>query len=182
MQQPTIETPRLLIRELMLTDVDGMFALDSNPLVHRYLGNKPLKTKDESAEIIKAVQKQYQDRGIGRWAIIEKNTNEFIGWTGFKLNTEPVNGHTNFLDLGYRLREEFWGKGYATESAFASMDYIVEHGNHNTIFGMAEIDNDASNIILNKKVGMRFVNSFKYDTAHCHFYEISKSEWQSKKK
>ncbi|HAT67229.1 MAG TPA: GNAT family N-acetyltransferase, partial [Flavobacteriaceae bacterium] len=42
MQQPTIETPRLLIRELIDADADGMFALDSNANVHRYLGNNPI--------------------------------------------------------------------------------------------------------------------------------------------
>lgn len=177
MQQPIIETPRLLIRALLKTDADGMFALDSNPKVHRYLGNKPIKTIEEASEIIAKVRKQYEDLGIGRWAMIEKNTGEFIGWTGFKLNTEPVNGYNNFLDLGYRLLEEFWGKGYATESAFASMNYICTHWNHDSIYGMAEIYNEASKIILNKKVGMHFVNSFIYDTAHCHFYEITKTEW-----
>ncbi|MBW2938378.1 GNAT family N-acetyltransferase [Aureisphaera sp. CAU 1614] len=177
MQQPTIETPRLLIRELLDADAEGMFALDSNANVHRYLGNNPIKTIEEAKEIIGKVRKQYKDLGIGRWAMIEKNTGEFIGWTGFKLNTEPVNGHHNFLDLGYRLREEFWGKGYATESAFASLNYICTHGKHDSIYGMAEIDNEASNVILNKKVGMHYVNSFMYDTAHCHFYEITKAEW-----
>ena len=156
MEQPTIETPRLLIRSLQPTDVDGMFALDSNANVHRYLGNKPLKSKKESATIIEAVMKQYKERGIGRWAMIEKKTDEFIGWTGFKLNIEPVNNHNNFLDLGYRLREEFWSKGYATESSIACIDYVFEHWNHNIIYGMAEIDNEASNIILNKKLGMRY--------------------------
>lgn len=180
MQQPTIETPRLLIRELLHTDVDGMFALDSNPKVHKYLGNNPIKTIKEAKEIIAKVRKQYKERGIGRWAMMEKSTGEFVGWTGFKLNTEPVNGYHNFLDLGYRLREEFWGKGYATESAFASLNYIFTQGNHDSIYGIAEIDNEASNIILNKKVGMNFVNSFMYDTAYCHFYEITKAEWLTK--
>lgn len=181
MKQPTIETSRLLIRELLATDVDGMFALDSNPNVHLYLGNNPLTAKEQSADVIKKVQQQYKELGIGRWAMVEKSSGSLMGWTGFKLNTEPVNGYENFLDLGYRLREEYWGKGYATESSEACLDYIFEHWNHDTVYGMAEIANTASNRILHQKLGMRFVNSFMYDIAHCHFYEITKAEWLSKR-
>ena len=47
-----IETKRLILRELRLTDLEGMFELDSNPEVHKYLGNKPVKTKAESQKVL----------------------------------------------------------------------------------------------------------------------------------
>ena len=39
------------------------------------------------------VRQQYRDHGIGRWAVIDKKTNEFIGWTGLKFVTELTNNH-----------------------------------------------------------------------------------------
>lgn len=49
-------------------------------------------------------------------AMIEKVSGELIGWLGIKLIKEETNGYTNFYDLGYRMRPEFWVKGYAKES------------------------------------------------------------------
>jgi len=76
MTQPTIETRRLLIRELLPEDADGMFELESNPNVHLYLGNKPLQSIEESREAIRFIRKQYVDNGIGRWAVLEKSKNK----------------------------------------------------------------------------------------------------------
>ena len=80
MKKP-IETERLLLRELQLSDAEGMFELDSNPNVHLFLGNRPVKNIEESIEYIHFVQKQYKDYGTGRWAVILKETNEFLGWS-----------------------------------------------------------------------------------------------------
>ncbi|GGD20311.1 hypothetical protein GCM10011368_22790 [Hyunsoonleella pacifica] len=103
-----LETERLILRELRATDLNNMFKLDSNPEVHRYLGNKPVKTKAESQKILESVLRQYKDRGIGRWAAIEKSSGEFIGWSGIRLNTEfNMNGFTKYHDVGYRLLPKY---------------------------------------------------------------------------
>jgi ribosomal-protein-alanine N-acetyltransferase len=80
-----IETQRLLIREIRDEDVNGIFELDTDPEVHKYLGNKPITSMEQAATLIKFIQQQYRENGIGRWAVIEKETNNFIGWTGLKL-------------------------------------------------------------------------------------------------
>lgn len=95
-----VETERLILREILLTDIDGLFELDSDPKVHQYLGNKPVKDKKQIENIIKSIREQYVENGIGRWAIIEKSTNNFLGWTGLKLEKNTVNNHTNYYDLG----------------------------------------------------------------------------------
>ncbi|WP_461305132.1 GNAT family N-acetyltransferase [Aureisphaera sp.] len=182
MEQPRLETERLIIREMLPSDVDGMFELDSNPNVHRYLGNKPIKNIEESRKVIEMVRQQYIDRGIGRWSMEEKETGKFIGWTGFKVNTEPMNGYTNFLDIGYRLLESEWGKGYATESSIACMDYLCERGDYDIIYGIAVIGNEASNKILHEKIGMRLTGEFHFEGDDCYFYEITKEEWLASRK
>ena len=59
-----IETERLIIREIRESDIDGMFELDSNAEVHKYLGNHPIKTKKEAENVIQFIKDQYKERGI----------------------------------------------------------------------------------------------------------------------
>ena len=56
-----IETERFIIRPLVDADAMGIFELDSNPKVHNYLGNKPIKTKLEAENIILSLQNQYRN-------------------------------------------------------------------------------------------------------------------------
>src|SRR5689334_17602375 len=101
--QVFIETERLILRELLPSDEQGMFELDSNPEVHKYLGNNPVKKMEEVREAITNIRKQCIENGIGRWAAVEKGTGSFIGWSGLKLIEEYENNQINFHDVGYRL-------------------------------------------------------------------------------
>lgn len=180
MKQPTIETQRCIIREMLPQDIDGMFALDANPKVHTYLGNKPIKTVAEAQANVNSIRTQYIERGIGRWAVIEKSSGNFIGWTGFRVNSDYViNGKEDVFDIGYRFIESVWGKGYATETALACLEYGFKHLVYNPIYGAADIDNVASNKIL-QKIGMHFENTFEFDGTPHHFYSMTKQQWQAK--
>ncbi len=158
-----IETERLVLREMRLSDLDGMFALDSDPEVHRYLGNKPVKTLTESETIIKSVLQQYEERGIGRWAAIEKSSGNFIGWSGIRLNLEyNMNGFTRYYDIGYRLTKDYWGKGYATESARAALNYAFNVLKLPELYATTEIGNTASHKVL-LKIGLTYVEDFYFE-------------------
>ena len=161
--QPIIETERLYIRELTLADDKGMFEMDSDPLVHRFVGNNPLTTIKQCRDVIEYVRGQYKEFGIGRWAIIEKGTDEFVGWTGHKFMKGPVNGHSGFYDFGYRLARRFWGKGYATESGHASLHYGIDTLKFKDIYAMTDVNNTASRKIL-EKLGFKFIEIFSYDS------------------
>lgn len=171
-----IETERLILRNIQLSDIDGMFELDSDPEVHQYLGNKPFTSKSQSEEIIKDIIKQYKNIGIGRWALINKQTYEFMGWSGLKLNTITLNNHTNFYDVGYRIIKRFWGYGYATESSMAALDYGFNTLNIDTIYGITEKGNEASHKIL-LKIGLNYIEDFydKKTNLNLRWYNISKS-------
>jgi len=80
----SVTTPRFILREFRLTDVEALFAVDSDPEVVRYLGNKTLNTHAEVEEVIHMVRKQYEDFGIGRWIVENKLTGEVVGWCGLK--------------------------------------------------------------------------------------------------
>jgi ribosomal-protein-alanine N-acetyltransferase len=145
--------------------------MDNNPNVHRYLWNKPTQKIEETIEIITFVRKQYVDNGIGRFAMISKETNEFMGWAGLKFNTEMVNNKTNFYDIGYRLDENFWGKGYASEASFAWLKYAFETLKIKTIEAATHIENVASNRIL-QKIGMQFTEQYQEDGVSWNWYQL----------
>lgn len=173
MKQPVLETERLILRELLPQDDQGMFELDSNPEVHRYLGNNPIQSIEQSRETIEFVRKQYEDCGIGRWALIEKSSGSFIGWGGLKLIRDTINGESNFLDVGYRLIPRFWSKGYATESARASVKYGFEELMTPRIVGIAHYQNKASRHAL-EKTGLQYKCTFHFDlwNIDCDWLEI----------
>lgn len=155
-----IETDRLLLRPLELSDAEAMFAMDRNPEVHKYLWQNPSKSIEESIQIIEYVRNQYESNGIGRFATIVKDTNEFIGWTGIKFVTEqPENGNINFYDYGYRLNEKFWGKGYGTEASIAWLDYGFNQMKIENINAYTHSENLASNHIL-EKIGMCLIEKY----------------------
>ncbi|HEX5625777.1 MAG TPA: GNAT family N-acetyltransferase [Saprospiraceae bacterium] len=169
------ETERLLLREIVPEDLDGFLELDSDPEVHRYLGNRPVSDKNKLLEIIRYVRQQYLDHGIGRWAVVEKSSNRFIGWSGLKKVTETVNHHINYYDLGYRLIRSHWGQGYATESARAALAYGFDQLQLKEIYAAAHSDNLASQNILTK-VGFRFIETFDDDGAKHHWYKILRGQ------
>lgn len=173
-----IETERLILRPILESDVDGMFELDANPEVHKYLGNKPITTKAQAADVIQVIRSQYQKNGIGRFAVVLKETNDFIGWAGLKLETNTINNHQNYYDLGYRLQQNYWGKGYATESAKAWLNYGLNTLQLQKICAAASCDNTASNKILSK-IGMTFIESFYYENIYCNWYQIDRKRLNS---
>lgn len=90
-----LPTERLYFRELMPEDDVNMFTLDSDPEVHTYLWDKTVTDIEQCRKTIEYVRSQYETRGIGRVAVIIKDTDEFIGWAGLKLELTHVNGREN---------------------------------------------------------------------------------------
>ena len=171
-----IETERVILREILPTDENGLLDLDSNPKVHTYLGNNPVDNIYQIREVIKMIRQQYIDNGIGRWAIINKETNDFIGWTGLKFVTETTNNHINFYDLGYRLIEKYWGKGMATETTKAILNYAFEKLKLTEIYSMCDVGNLGSKNVL-EKTGLKFIETFDLNGIKHNWFRITKDEW-----
>ena len=167
-----LETERLILREMKLSDADALFEMDRNPNVHQYLWNKPITDISEVNAYIENVRKQYLDNRIGRFVVVLKETNELIGWAGLKYITEMVNNKINFYDIGYRLNEKFWGKGYASEASFAWIEYGFSKMNIKVIEAAAHKDNIASNIIL-QKIGLKMTDQFMEDDISWNWYELN---------
>ena len=172
-----IETERLILRDLLETDVEDYFEMDSDPEVHRYLGNNPIKTREQALENINNIRKQYLENGIGRWATIEKSSGTCIGWSGLKFITEDWNNHINFHDVGYRFMPRYWGKGYATESTKAALEYGFNTMGLTEIIGTANEDNKASRRAL-EKCGLTFIEQFMWKDIQCDWLKITKEDWE----
>ena len=156
----TLETERLILRPLEISDAEAMFAMDNNPNVHKYLWQQPTQELNETIKIIKMVQKQYEENKIGRFATIIKETSEFIGWTGIKfVNNHVENGNTNFYDYGYRLNEKFWNKGFATEASIAWLEHGFNQMKIQEMNAYTHAKNGASNHVL-QKVGFNFMEDY----------------------
>mgnify|MGYP003404170909 CR=1 FL=1 len=155
-----IETPRLILRPFEKSDAEALFDMDKNPNVHKYLWLKPVESINEVYDYIEMVQKQYSERGIGRFSTLLKETGELIGWTGIKfVNDHIENGNTNFYDYGYRLNEKFWNKGFATEASIAWLEHGFNQMKIKEMNAYTHAENGASNHVL-QKVGFNFMEDY----------------------
>ena len=169
----TIYTNRLMLRPFNEDDAEGMFRLDSDPRVHRFLGNQTVTDISQSREVIQNVLRQYTENGIGRWAAVLRSTGEFIGWSGLKLMTDEPEP---YYDVGYRLMPEYWGHGYATESAAAAIKYGFDTMGLSTIIGTAHEENIASIAVL-KKCGLTYRKKYLWRDIVCDWMDITASDW-----
>lgn len=171
-----IETERFILRELIREDVDGIFRLEADPEVHKHLGNNPILIKEQALDEIFFIQAHYEEYGIGRWAIIDKKTNDFVGWVGLEYITEETNGKKNYYDLSYRLIQDYWGKGIATETSLSVLNYAFSIMKINEVYAMAEPENIASCRVL-ENIGMEFVETFKLDGRLFNWYRVDKESF-----
>ena len=167
-----LETPRLLLREKVIDDASFFLKLNSNPVVTRYTGDNAFENIKAAQDIVKYVIGQYTQNGYGRWLVALKDTNAPIGWCGLKYHPD-----TKETDIGYRFLESTWGKGYATESAKACLDYGFKHFNLINIIGNAMKENTAS-INVFKKLGMTYLRDTYIDNIPSVTYEIHKENFK----
>ena len=168
-----LETDRLYLREILPSDDEKMFEMDSDPEVYKFLGRKPIRDIDQSRKMIKNIIHQYEENGIGRWAIIEKGSNDFMGWTGFKLEKEELNGNSNYYDLRFRLLRKYWGKGYITEATKAAIEYAFEKLDINELCSMTLVSNEKSQRVLDK-LGFNLIEKFMYQGEEITWYKRTK--------
>lgn len=145
------ETNRLIFRLFKMEDAALIYELNSDPDVVRYTLD-PMHSLQQAQDVLeKVILPQYALYNHGRWAVHEKSNLNFIGWCGLKCRPE-----LNEIDLGYRFKKESWGKGFATEAAFASLEYGFSKLGLKRIMGRALPENLASISVL-EKCGMQYL-------------------------
>lgn len=118
-----LTTKRLVLRELTKSDFDNLATiLQDEKAMYAY------EHAFSDAEVDEWLDRQlarYKEYGMGLWAVIDKESGEFIGQCG--ITKQDVNGETVF-EIGYLIRRKFWHMGYAIESAEAVKEYAFENG------------------------------------------------------
>jgi ribosomal-protein-alanine N-acetyltransferase len=167
-----LETTRLILKQFCDEDGPSLFKLNSDPDVVKYTGEPAYKSIDDVQAGLIRNYYQYEHYKSGRLSVFDKQTGEYIGWCG--LRYFPDSKQT---DLGYRLFKRHWGKGYATESSIACLNYGFNTLNLEKIIATAMVENTAS-INVFKKLGMKFSHYDEYHDAPAVVYAILKEEWK----
>jgi [ribosomal protein S5]-alanine N-acetyltransferase len=145
-------TPRLILREQTMDDLDDIAAFAADPEVMRYLGTGGVRTRDDAKEALEWMLERYAEDGFGLWATVEKATGRWIGRCGLLLH--EIDGAVE-TEVAYALVRDAWGHGYATEAATAARDHATGALGRRRLICLIHHGNDAS-VNVATKLGMRF--------------------------
>ena len=146
-----LETPRLILRHQVLSDLDDLWALYQNPNITKYIPDAP-RSREEAQEELEWHMHGHPHRPeLGLWATIHKATGKFIGRCG--LLPWDVDG-VHEVEVAYTIAEEYWGQGLASEAAQAILKYGFETLNLSRLISLIEPENIGSQKVA-EKMGMR---------------------------
>ncbi len=145
---PSLITQRLHLRPWQAEDMDHFARLNADPEVMRFFPR--CLSRAESEALVDRIQNHFQTYGYGFWAVTLRSTGVFIGMIGLKHPAFAAPFLPN-VEVGWRLLSAYWGKGYATEGAEASIKYglttlqlpeivsFTARGNHRSIAVMERL-------------------------------------------
>jgi RimJ/RimL family protein N-acetyltransferase len=136
---------RLAFRQMTTGDLDDMAALLGNPDVMRYYPRS--KDRDEALAWIDWSQRLYRQDGFGLWLVTLRATGEFVGDCGLTL--QEIEGTTE-IEIGYHVRTELQGHGYATEAAVACRDHARDVLSTKRLIAIIHPDNTPSQRVAEK--------------------------------
>ena len=178
-----LETERLLLRRFTADDLDDLCALDADPEVMRYVNGGIPTPRAEMEHDFLPWWLAYYERGdrYGFWAAIEKSSGEFLGWFHFR----PESGaDPDEPELGYRLKQSAWGKGYSTEGSRALIDKGFREFGVRRVVASADEQHAASRRVM-EKAGMTLVRTW-YDTSpeypegYSVEYALTRADWEAR--
>lgn len=151
-----LETERTYLRELTIADAESFYRLNLDEEVLQYTGDVAFDSINHAKTFLEKYD-QYAKFGVGRWAVIHKETEAFLGWCGLKFTAT-----SNEYDIGFRFFKKHWNQGYATETAKACVDYGLHTLQIKSIVGRAMKTNTASVKVL-EKIGLHYERDFDFD-------------------
>jgi len=118
-----VETERLLLRQWKDSDLKPFAAMNADKRVMEFYP-APL-SQQESDAMANTCKSLIAERGWGFWALEEKNTGRFIGFTGLHVPKHQL-PFSPCVEIGWRLAPEYWGKGFVTEAAQAALNIAFQ--------------------------------------------------------
>jgi ribosomal-protein-alanine N-acetyltransferase len=182
-----IQTERLILRPFNEQDCDAMFRIQGNPVMTRYTPDEPWKSIEEAYGFINLATRLYNNDKINDgfryfFAVVEAQSNNVIGYCGLG---GPEFDRT-LTEVFYGIEYSYWGKGYATETTKALLEYGFINLMLDKIVGFADKDNIASLRVL-EKAGLKRIGiisgleeKYKYFNGEC-LYQIDKISWEADK-
>ena len=114
----TLETERLVLRMFRESDLDSYAEMCADPVVMRYISTGRTLSRAEAWRDMALVLGHWQLRGYGLWAVEERQSRTLVG----RIGCWSPEGRPGF-EVGWMLRRQYWGHGYATEGARAALDF-----------------------------------------------------------
>lgn len=143
-----LQTPRLLLREFTPEDTDALTLVLSDLETMRHY---PAPYDRAGVELwIERNRQRYQKDGVGLWAMELTKTSELVGDCGIIL--QQVEGE-HLFEIGYHLRRDHWGQGFATEAAIACRDWAFAHLKTERLISLIRPENLSSRRVA-ERVGM----------------------------
>ena len=156
-----IETPRIILRHWRESDRNAFAELNAHPEVMWDLGG-PIDRRSSDEKFDRYVA-AYETHGFTRWAI-ETSSGKFLGYAGIMPSRprHPLGPHT---EIGWRLRREAWGFGYATEAAAAALADGFERCGLTKVLAYTAPDNMRSQAVMDR-LGLVRSSSLDYEEAY----------------
>lgn len=165
-----LETKRLVLRRLIMDDLDALFALYKDPEIRRYFPEGTLTYKETKEELEWFLNGHPKHPELGLWATIHKETGQFIGRCGLLPWTID---QREKVEVAYLLDKKYWGQGLATEAAQAILQYGFEQLHLSRLICMMFPENLASANVA-RKMGMTLEKEMEDETGAFLLYSISK--------
>ena len=158
-------TERLTFRYFNSKDFKLTEALNNDPEVMKYVGGvKNQQELEESFQKYLNYHEQYP--GYGYWAAFHKNDKAFVGMYLVK-----VMDKTSDTEIGYLLRQQYWGQGLASEGARELNQYSIENMESTVLAAITDPENKGSRHVL-EKAGFKFVRYGEFKDTTCAYYRM----------
>lgn len=152
-----LTTDRLKLVPFTDDHLDGLSALNSDPEVMRYISGRP-ETRDETVAVIERVKQRWIEFGYSWWSFIEKESGVIIGAGALQNLRRGATASPDRacpLEIGWRLRCDYWNRGLATEAARAIAGFAFNTVLADEIYAVCHPDNVASANVM-KRLGMQY--------------------------
>ena len=166
-----LETERLILRHLTPDDLDAVFAVIGDAVAMKYYPRA--FSRDDAQDWISRSQERYRNDGYGLFAVVLKATGEVIGDCG--LMRQDVEGES-MLEVGYHLRRDHWGHGYATEAAGACMEYAFHELAADGIISLILAENAPSRRVAERN-GMQAERQVMFHERPHLLYSVTREDY-----
>ncbi len=143
---PVLESERVIIRQMLATDVDVVYNFNSCKESLNYIVREPFKSKNEAKEKLSFFLSGNEDKSTFWWVFTLKETEKNIGYGGL---FDIAIAH-NRAEIGYGLIKEHWGNGYMSEILNAILKFGISTARLHKIYGVVIPGNAASIRLLEK--------------------------------